>query len=85
MANNQTSLAASGSEQWLKQYYFTRGAFSVLWVAAALTIGQQLSAVAAALLIAYPAWDAAANFVDAARSGGLAVNRSQAIMSLQAR
>ncbi|NEK17098.1 DUF308 domain-containing protein [Rhizobium leguminosarum] len=79
MANNQTSLAASGSEQWLKQYYFTRGAFSVLWVAAALTIGQQSFAVAAALLIAYPAWDAAANVVDAARNGGLAVNRGQAI------
>lgn len=79
MANNQTSLAASGNEQWLKQYYFTRGAFSVLWVAATLTIGQQSFAVAAALLIAYPAWDAAANVVDAARSGGLAVNRSQAI------
>ena len=79
MANNQTSLARRGSEQWLRQYYFTRGAFSVLWIAAALTIGQQSFAVAAALLIAYPAWDAAANFVDAARSGGLAVNHSQAI------
>ncbi|MBN7809142.1 DUF308 domain-containing protein (plasmid) [Agrobacterium rosae] len=79
MANNQTSLGASANEQWLKQYYFTRAAFSVLWVTAALTIGQQSFAVAAALLIAYPAWDAAANVVDAARSGGLAVNRSQAI------
>jgi uncharacterized membrane protein HdeD (DUF308 family) len=78
MANIQTPVAASG-EQWLKQYYFMRAAFSVLWVAAALTIGQQSFAVAAALLIAYPAWDAAANVVDAARSGGLAVNRSQAI------
>ncbi|WP_276122028.1 DUF308 domain-containing protein [Pararhizobium qamdonense] len=79
MANNQTSLGASANEQWLKQYYFTRAAFSVLWVTAALTIGQQSVAITAALLIAYPAWDAAANVVDAARSGGLAVNRSQAI------
>jgi uncharacterized membrane protein HdeD (DUF308 family) len=79
MANNQTSLAASGNERWLKQYYFTRAAFSVLWATAALTIGQKSFAIAAALLIAYPAWDAAANVVDAARSGGLAVNRSQAI------
>ncbi|NKM01975.1 DUF308 domain-containing protein [Rhizobium leguminosarum] len=79
MANNQTTLGASANEQWLKQYYFTRAAFSVLWVTAALTIGQQSFAVAAALLIAYPAWDAAANVFDAARSGGLAVNRSQAI------
>jgi ABC-type transport system involved in cytochrome bd biosynthesis fused ATPase/permease subunit len=59
MSNSQTSHAASGNEQWLKQYYFTRGAFSVLWVAAALTAGQNSFVVAAALLIIYPAWDAA--------------------------
>ncbi|MGP4670051.1 DUF308 domain-containing protein [Agrobacterium pusense] len=79
MANNQTSLGASANEQWLKQYYFIRAAFSVLWVAAALTAGRHSFAVAAALLIIYPAWDAIANVIDAARSGGLAVNRSQAI------
>lgn len=79
MANNKTSLAASGNEQWLKQYYFTRAAFSVLWVAAAFAFGQRSFAVAAILLIIYPAWDAVANVVDAARSGGFAVNRSQTI------
>ena len=79
MANNKTSLAASGNEQWLKQYYFTRAAFSVLWVAAAFAFGQRSFAVAAILLIIYPAWDAVANGVDAARSGGFAVNRSQTI------
>jgi uncharacterized membrane protein HdeD (DUF308 family) len=79
MSNTQTSRAPRGNDQWLKQYYFTRAAFSVLWVAAALTVGQHSFAVAAALLIIYPAWDAAANVVDAARSGGLAVNRSQTI------
>jgi len=79
MSNSQTSHAATGNEQWLKQYYFTRAAFSVLWVVAALTVGQHSFAVAAALLIVYPAWDAAANVVDAARSGGMAANRSQAI------
>jgi uncharacterized membrane protein HdeD (DUF308 family) len=35
--------------------------------------------VAAVLLIVYPAWDAIANYVDAARNGGLENNRSQAI------
>ena len=79
MANNKTSLAASGNEQWLKQYYFTRAAFSVLWVAAAFAFGQRSFAVAAILLIIYPAWDAVAIVVDAARSGGFAVNRSQTI------
>lgn len=79
MQNNQTSPAVSENEQWLRAYYYTRAAFSVLWVVATLTVGQNSSAVAAGLLIVYPAWDAAANFVDAARSGGMAVNRSQAI------
>ncbi|WEJ10750.1 DUF308 domain-containing protein [Sinorhizobium prairiense] len=79
MSNEQKASATRGNDQWLKQYYFTRAAFSVLWVAAALTAGQQSFAVAAALLIIYPAWDAAANVVDAARSGGFAVNRSQVI------
>ncbi|UWM78828.1 DUF308 domain-containing protein (plasmid) [Rhizobium sp. WSM4643] len=79
MSNKQTSFAPRGNDQWLKQYYFTRAAFSVLWVAAALTAGRHSFAVAAALLIIYPAWDAIANVIDAARSGGLAANRSQAI------
>ena len=79
MSHNQTSRAPRGNDQWLKQYYFTRAAFSVLWVAAALTAGRHSFAVAFALLIIYPAWDAIANVIDAARSGGLAANRSQAI------
>ncbi len=79
MSNNQKAYAAGGNEQWLKQYYFARAGFSILWVTAALTAGQHSFAVAATLLIIYPAWDAAANVVDAAKSGGLAVNRSQAI------
>jgi uncharacterized membrane protein HdeD (DUF308 family) len=79
MSNNQTSSAPRGNEPWLKQYYFIRAAFSALWVAAALTAGRHSFAVATALLIIYPAWDAIANVIDAARSGGLAANRSQAI------
>lgn len=79
MSINQNAYAAGGNEHWLKQYYFARAAFSILWVTAALTAGQHSFAVAAALLIIYPAWDAAANVVDAVRSGGLAINRSQAI------
>ncbi|EUB99087.1 protein of unknown function DUF308 membrane [Rhizobium sp. CF080] len=79
MTNDQTNLAESGKDYWLKRYYFARAAFSVIWVAAALTAGRQSFPMAAALLIIYPAWDAAANFVDAARNGGLANNRSQAI------
>ena len=66
-------------ENWLKQYYTLRAAFSIAWVIAALTVGKSAWAVGAVLLVAYPAWDAVANFIDASRNGGLALNRSQAI------
>lgn len=72
-------LSRTSEEQWLKLYYFARTAFSAAWVAAAFTAGQQSWAIAAVLLVAYPAWDALANFVDASRSGGLGRNRTQAI------
>ncbi|MBY5720324.1 DUF308 domain-containing protein [Rhizobium leguminosarum] len=79
MTTDQTTVASGDREEWLTRYYFTRAAFSAIWVAAALTAGTQSLAVAAALLILYPAWDATANLVDAARNGGLANNRSQTI------
>ncbi|WP_043161782.1 hypothetical protein [Bradyrhizobium sp. Ai1a-2] len=71
--------ALTRQEQWLKGYYFVRAAFSAAWVAAALTVGQQSSSIAATLLLAYPAWDAVANYVDALCNGGLGENRTQAL------
>lgn len=65
--------------QWLKQYYFLRGAFSVAWVIAAFAIAPSSAMIAAALLVGYPAWDAAANYVDALSSGGLNQNRTQVL------
>lgn len=79
MTHYQTTVASREKKQWLTRYYFTRAGFSAVWVAAALTVGQQSASIAAALLIIYPAWDAAANFVDASRNGGLGNNRTQAI------
>lgn len=79
MLNEQNANSTRGNDQWLKQYYFTRAVFSALWVGAAFTVGQHSFPVAAFLLVIYPAWDAAANVVDAARSGGFAINRSQVI------
>lgn len=79
MTADYPEIAPSIEERWLTQYYFLRAAFSVVWVALALTIGLHDATVAAALLIVYPAWDAVANYVDAARSGGLGQNRTQAI------
>lgn len=64
---------------WLKRYYFVRATFSFLWVAAVLTLPAGASAVVGALLVVYPAWDAAANLVDARRNGGMRHNRTQAL------
>jgi hypothetical protein len=79
MTIHSGDLSRAGQEQWLKLYYFARTAFSAAWVAAAFTVGQNSSAIAAILLVAYPAWDALANLVDASRSGGLGQNRAQTI------
>lgn len=65
--------------QWLKTYYFSRAAFSIAWVAAVFSIGKSVPAAAIALLLAYPAWDALANLVDARRNGGLGKNITQAL------
>lgn len=62
---------------WLKPYYYTRAAFSVVWVIAAFTVGKNIPAVAAFLLLGYPLWDAAANLVDARQNGGLKQNPTQ--------
>jgi hypothetical protein len=64
-------------ERWLKQYYFLRALVSAAWVASAFTAGHQSPAAAAGLLVAYPAWDAVANGLDASRTGGLAANPTQ--------
>ncbi|WP_026201888.1 membrane protein [Bradyrhizobium sp. WSM2793] len=74
-------MASDTSEraQWLKQYYFLRAAFSVAWVIAAFAVAPSSAAIAATLLVAYPAWDAAANYLDAFCSGGLNQNRTQSL------
>jgi uncharacterized membrane protein HdeD (DUF308 family) len=64
---------------WLKVYYFMRAAVSIVWVAAAFTIGKSMSGVGGVLLLAYPAWDAVANFTDARSNGGLRKNPTQAL------
>jgi hypothetical protein len=75
----QTTYQASqtAASSWLKSYYFTRFAFSAAWVAVAVALARNQPALAAIMLVGYPAWDAVANFVDAQRSGGLARNKAQ--------
>jgi len=79
MAYHQMDLVHDDRAQWLKQYYFFRAAFSVAWVVAAFAVATSAPAIAGVLLVLYPAWDAAANFVDALRSGGLSQSRTQAL------
>lgn len=66
------------TERWLRSYYFLRGAFSVAWVGAVLTVGTMSPPVAGMLLLIYPAWDALANLLDARQNGGLRHNPTQA-------
>ncbi|MBN9219225.1 MAG: DUF308 domain-containing protein [Mesorhizobium sp.] len=73
--NDQSRVASSN--EWLRNYYYLRFAVSAAWVVAAFTVAKSSVPVAAAMLIAYPAWDALANYVDARRTGGLGRNRSQ--------
>ena len=70
---------ASSLQQGLRSYYFLRAGVAVLWVAAAFAIGRTTSPAADALLVAYPAWDALANVIDARRNGGLARNPTQLV------
>lgn len=70
---------SANADSWLRSYYFTRAAFSIAWVAAALALAHSMSAVVAALLLIYPAWDAAANLVDARRNGGITRNPTQLV------
>ena len=77
--NPREVVLETADAQWLKQYYFLRGAFSVAWVIAALAIAPSSAMIAAALLVGYPACDAAANYLDAFRSGGLNQNRTQGL------
>lgn len=67
----------AGRSNGLRDYYYLRAGVSAAWVAAAFTAGRTSPPLGAALLVAYPAWDALANLIDARRSGGLARNPSQ--------
>ncbi|RUU11187.1 DUF308 domain-containing protein [Mesorhizobium sp. USDA-HM6] len=68
---------AQSSNGWLKSYYYLRFAVSAAWVALAIIVAKNIPPLAAVMLVAYPAWDALANYVDAQRTGGLGRNKSQ--------
>lgn len=74
-----TASAPAAGAAGLRTYYWIRAVVAAGWVAAAFSLGSAMPTAAAVLLIAYPAWDAAANLIDAARNGGLKRNRTQAL------
>lgn len=65
--------------RWLRSYYVARGVFSLIWVTAVLAIAPASTVVAGSLLVIYPAWDAAANAVDAWHHDGLRNNPTQTV------
>jgi uncharacterized membrane protein HdeD (DUF308 family) len=69
---------STDADRWLRVYYSMRGVVSLIWVAAALTVGTMSLLVAGVLLVIYPAWDAVANVLDARQNGGLRRNPTQA-------
>jgi uncharacterized membrane protein HdeD (DUF308 family) len=77
MLAHDTEKRSEASNAWLKSYYFVRFAVSAVWVALAFTVAKTMPPLAAIMLVAYPAWDALANFLDARRTGGLSRNKSQ--------
>ncbi|MBO4224115.1 DUF308 domain-containing protein [Bradyrhizobium neotropicale] len=79
MQSQRSQVPTVSASGWLKGYYYVRAAFSLIWVALAFTLGRHVPQVAAVMLIVYPAWDAAANYVDAASNGGLVGNPSQTL------
>ncbi len=62
----------------LKRYYFLRAGVSIAWIAAAIAVGAGNPLASGLLLVAYPAWDALANAMDARSNGGLRANPPQA-------
>lgn len=74
---NKHSIPTASASR-LKRYYYMRALVAALWVGAAFTLGRGDPWIVGALLVAYPAWDALANFADARQSGGLGRNPSQA-------
>lgn len=73
-----TAKASGADTARLRNYYWLRAVVAGGWVVAAFTIGKDVPMIGAGLLVAYPAWDAIANLIDATTNGGLARNRTQA-------
>lgn len=74
---NKELTSDHSQNHWLQSYYYMRAAVSVIWITLAVLLGKENPVIGAVLLVLYPAWDALANYIDAQKSGGLAVNPPQ--------
>src|ERR1700744_6793307 len=70
---------ADQGQIWLRNYYAVRFGVAAAWVVGAFTLARGMPNLAIVMLVAYPLWDALANFIDARSNGGLMKNRTQAI------
>ena len=65
---DQPNLSVSGqaveTAKSLRKLYFTRVAFSVIWIALVVTLTKTSNTIATILFIIYPAWDVVATFFD---------------------
>ena len=79
-----TNPTAVSTADWLKKYYLARAVAAIIWVVLAFTIGRRDPMAAAVLLVAYPAYDAIANWVDQRATGqrGLSSQAINMIVSL---
>jgi uncharacterized membrane protein HdeD (DUF308 family) len=80
-----TPTAAADPRHALRDLHVIRGAFSLVWVATTLTTSASLegkdtpTAIAAALLVIYPAWDVVATFLERRVGGNVAAGRVSAV------
>ena len=72
-----TADISTSNRNGLTGYYALRALVSTLWVVLAFTIGKAHPPLGIGLIIAYPAWDSLANYVDAKGNGGLRANPTQ--------
>ncbi|EPY3973235.1 hypothetical protein ACXDGL_000783 [Klebsiella quasipneumoniae] len=73
------SIHQGNQQSWLRQYYFSRTIFSILWAVSTFIAARHSYFWVSFLLILYPAWDAIANYIDAIRNGGFGRNRMQTV------
>jgi uncharacterized membrane protein HdeD (DUF308 family) len=63
-SNFSVSSQAVETARSLRKLYFTRAAFSILWVILVAALAKTNPAIATVLFIIYPAWDAIATYFD---------------------